>query len=275
MSNHTAFPLSSESIPESTPSQSSKRRRLNDASHTLSKPFKSPYKIPLNPQPDTQINIPTPSPSPLKDDGKARGSRLPASSPPEPSYASVTTPHGKSLLDSNGSEVTELPILQKHHTHLLNHLSASRASLETSNQALKVEESDRDADLEGLIAKWRLASRAAAEEVFAKARDKVNKMGGVGAMRDREKMRTETAWGWDDAPKKENEDSEIDNDRDIDGFRLGEKEGEEQDEREDGAEKRENLVDDNEGYTMDNMLKSLNIELGLIGFDKALQRWVD
>ena len=117
-----------------------------------------------------------------------------------------------------------------------------------------------------LIQKWRNASRAAAEDVFAKARDRVNKMGGVSAMRDREKQSREKAWGWDDdQPKKTDGGDEVEE----------EDEGEEQDEREEGVRKVEDEGDGEEGYTMDMMLKSLNIELDIIGYDKGMQRWVD
>ena len=45
-------------------------------------------------------------------------------------------------------------------------------------------------------------SRAAAEEVFAGVRDKVNRMGGVGAWRERERGKRE--WrGWGDEEEKE------------------------------------------------------------------------
>ena len=44
--------------------------------------------------------------------------------------------------------------------------------------------------------------------------------------------------------------------------------------REDGRNEGEE-EDEEGGYTMDMMLKSLNVELGVIGFDKEGQRWVD
>ena len=167
--------------------------------------------------------------------------------------------------------------LQKQHTRLLNQLSAARSHLETSNQALKIESSNRDVELEALIFKWRAASRATAEKVFAGARDKVNKMGGVGAMRDRERQSKQKAWGWDDEPKKNDEADEDDEtgQEDSDGFRIGEKEGEEQDEREEGAKKADAFGEEDGGYTMDMMLKTLNIDLDIIGFDKGLQNWID
>lgn len=118
-------------------------------------------------------------------------------------------------------------------------------------------------------------------------------------------------WGWEEAPKVvEGGDGDEDENGDGDGEGKGglrgemEEEGEdgtgyrygrayggrmddgeeveEVDEREEGALKRkgrdgEEDDDDEEekGYTMDMMLKSLNVELGVVGFDRALQRWVD
>ena len=66
--------------------------------------------------------------------------------------------------------------------------------------------------------KWKAASRAAAEEVFAGARDRVNRMGGLRGLREREQTRNEglTGWGWDQEDKKR---------RDSEGEEL---EGEEQ-----------------------------------------------
>lgn len=42
-----------------------------------------------------------------------------------------------------------------------------------------------------LIDRWRAASQAAAEEVFASTRDRVNRMGGVGAWQEREREQRE------------------------------------------------------------------------------------
>lgn len=124
-----------------------------------------------------------------------------------------------------------------------------------------------------LVQKWKIVSRAAAEDVFAGARDRVNKMGGVGAMKEREKERREKTWGWDEEPKREG--GEGDGEEDGTGFGGERDAGEEQDEREEGARKGEEEVGDEEGYTMDMMLKTLNIELDDIGYDKGLQKWVD
>lgn len=113
-------------------------------------------------------------------------------------------------------------------------------------------------------------------------------MGGVGAMRERERDRMVGSYGWDEGPVSKNGDGDGDGDgEDGAGFRarVGEEDGtgfgrmdaEEVDEREEGA--RGAQVDDDGdeegGYTMDLMLKSLNVDLRVIGFDKGLQKWVD
>ena len=102
-------------------------------------------------------------------------------------------------------------------------------------------------------------------------------MGGVGAMRDRERQSKEKTWGWDDEPKREEEADDDDETgrEESNGFRIGEKEGEEQDAREEGAEKVDAYGDEDEGYTMDMMLRTLNIDLDIIGYDKMLQKWID
>lgn len=83
--------------------------------------------------------------------------------------------------------------------------------------------STTDADLEVLIERWRAASRAAAEELFASTRDRVNRMGGVGAWREREKEQREWRTKW--------EKEEMEAERGGRGEEEGEEEGEERREK--------------------------------------------
>lgn len=140
-----------------------------------------------------------------------------------------------------------------------------------------------------LTAKWRAASRAAAEEVYRGARDRVNRMGGVAAVRERERerkrTRTEDAWGWEErsAPPERGEDGE--GEEGDEGEEVNEMEEMERERREgSGLEDVEAEEDNHEeedegdgegGYTMDMMLKTMNIDLGVIGFDREGQRWID
>ncbi len=89
--------------------------------------------------------------------------------------------------------------LQKQQRALESQLRSLRTEIDTLEQALQIERSGRDVKLEALRRKWRAASRQAAEEVYAGARDRVNRMGGVKAWRERErdKGKREDAWGWD------------------------------------------------------------------------------
>jgi hypothetical protein len=73
----------------------------------------------------------------------------------------------------------------------------------TLQQALKIlEDPNRSEELVALAEKWRGAARLAADAVFAGARDKVNRMGGVGAWREKERERIEWQRSWDDAEQK-------------------------------------------------------------------------
>lgn len=108
-----------------------------------------------------------------------------------------------------------------------------------------------------MIEKWRVKSREAAEIVFVGVKERVERAGGVKGLKGRE--RGGGGWGWDDVGKGDGEGREGCEDE------GGEKKEEEEEEEE--AEEGE--------YTMDMMLKSLNIDLGVIGFDKKAQKWVD
>jgi hypothetical protein len=65
------------------------------------------------------------------------------------------------------------------------------------SQALSLATSNKDENLARLIDTWRTASRAAAEELFAKTRDRVNRMGGVGAWKEKEREQKEWRQKWD------------------------------------------------------------------------------
>lgn len=171
----------------------SKRRRLN-ASSTLSKPFKSPLRnrdAPSHPPSSTLDAISTP-----KDEPES------SSSPPTPnadtdpfvspgaaahpqkflSAAKLPKPKRSLLADP------ELLELQEQERSLQSRLATLRNELDNARQALRIETSSRHAELEGLIVKWRLVSQEAADEVFAGAQERVGKMGGMAAWRERSKQ---------------------------------------------------------------------------------------
>ena len=72
-----------------------------------------------------------------------------------------------------------------------------RNEIQILTQAHALATSTKDEDLQLLIDRWRTASRAAAEELFGSTRDRVNRMGGVGAWKEREKEAKERTVKWD------------------------------------------------------------------------------
>ena len=181
-----------------------KRRRLDESNSTLSKPFRSPLKVDVksrirhincneqNAQPanvtDNEVSAPQPSPT----------ERTTTTYQPSPVNSCSPVRKPATLLTSSPRAPPKDPqylFLQKQHSALILQLSKLRHSLDTAQQALKIQTSNTDSELEILILKWKLVSREAAEELFRSAKDRVNRMGGVGAWRERNEKRLH---GWDD-----------------------------------------------------------------------------
>jgi hypothetical protein len=261
-----------------------KRRRLDESNSVLSKPFKSPV-IKKKQAPDDYAAQPTPP-------SKATTIDQPPSSPPKlssspglptlrrptatySSLSSPTRPTPSRQRPTSLIHATKDPTyvaLQKQHSALLLELSHLRTTLDTAQQAVKISTSATDAELEALIHKWRTASREAAEELFRGARDRVNKMGGVGAWRERSRQQ-QGGWGDDDEGEKNEDGSELTPaQREARAVMMEEMKAE----MEKYGEKKEQVVEekDDESFTMDMMLRQLNVEPDVIGYDKASQRWV-
>ncbi|KAF2713915.1 hypothetical protein K504DRAFT_424947 [Pleomassaria siparia CBS 279.74] len=263
-----------------------KRRRLNTATKTLHKPFKSPFRTPLkaaatdliaSETPDTaaasivardytstrptggKVFEPSPIPNPS-------ASRLPVSTPTRPL-------HHKRPISTTATPTPKLkPSLTRDTINL-------RADIQLLTQALSLCTSTKDEDLAVLVDRWRTASRAAAEEVYAGTRDRVNRMGGVGAWKSREKEQMEWRTKWD----KEEAEAEMERRKameepgegdDVGGFRDRYEEYGDADQLKNGSgEQNEACGNDDDSFTMDMMLKTLHIDLKLIGYDKEGQRW--
>ncbi|KAF2246674.1 hypothetical protein BU26DRAFT_541735 [Trematosphaeria pertusa] len=241
-----------------------KRRRLNEAAKTLQKPFKSPFRTPLKP------NL---------------GSDPPSSDPPEIStpaasvFAPQTTPRVTKPLLVPPNVATPTRALQKKAAlskpSLTREIMQLRNEIQILQQAAALATSSKDEDLLVLIERWRTASRAVAEELFASTRDRVNRMGGVGAWKEREREQKE----W--RQKREMEEFEAEREAERERLEEARENGqitEEAFERfEEGEEKKEEeerfQCADDDSFTMDMMLKTLNIKLELIGYNKEAQRW--
>ena len=270
-----------------------KRRRLNE---TVNKPFKSPIRGPLKPT----SAIPNASPlanSPLNASNpvsKPLAVALERSRAPSTPTALRKAPTRPALPTSNELTDPKLASTIQHavqeNRKLERQILQTKQDVDLLGQALAIVHGGGDAELDALEEKWRGAARLAAEELFASARDRVNRMGGVHAWRDGERERRERVNGWfsqDDGGQKPQESSDVDEDDedgktrehgtwDYDFTREGDEgTADEETERARQRKKEEDEYDaDNNGFTMDMMLRSLGISLELIGYSKDRQMWV-
>lgn len=262
-----------------------KRRRLNDATKTLHKPFKSPFRTPLKP------NIGSDPPS---SDPPDTVSSTPVSAYPEPP-SSHNKPYSRSAaatalgartatpVKRGSTPLVTRPILTTTSRTFRSTTSKPSVALEIMQirndiqiltQAQALATSTKDDDLLVLVDKWRTASRTAAEELFGTTRDRVNRMGGVGAWKEREKESKERQRKWD----QEEREAEIER---LEEAKENGEVSEEAYERytemaEDKVEvEKETFKDsaDDDSFTMFMMLKTLNIDPQLIGYNTEAQRW--
>ena len=157
-------------------SHAAKRRRVKSASHTLSKPFRSPFKAATKPQEDRECGASAGSPNPpaISDEKRpAEPALTPRRTPFGPSPSRTAEPRRWSR--ANFSNEPILNSLLKEERSLERELKELKAELDTVEQARKIETKEEDEELVGLIEKWKGAARVAAEEVFEKVSDRVNR----------------------------------------------------------------------------------------------------
>ncbi|CAN9325021.1 unnamed protein product [Alternaria alternata] len=274
-----------------------KRRRLNEATKTLQKPFKSPFRTPLKPSigddppssdppelhtparktSETNVNTAR-NIAPASHYAQHSTTAEPSTRPlPTRATSKVTARVSKTLV-SRPNTTTPLRLASKKTTSkpsVAREIMQLRNEIQMLTQAQTLATSTKDDDLVMLIDKWRTASRAAAEELFGSTRDRVNRMGGVGAWKEREKESKERQMQWD------KEEMEAEREKMEKAKESGDVSEEEYDryaemdsEREKGEEEKETFkCADDDSFTMDMMLKTLNIDLKLIGYNKEAQRW--
>ncbi|KAL5400427.1 hypothetical protein PMIN03_012382 [Paraphaeosphaeria minitans] len=175
-----------------------KRRRLNDATKTLHKPFKSPFRTPLKPSLGSGPPSSDPPDIGIPSVSTASNSGIIQERPVSfrPSLDHSTTDAAKPLLPRPSIPTpTRIPRSQKKvapsRPSLTREIVDLRNDVQILSQAHALATSSNDSDLLILVERWRTASRAAAEELFATTRDRVNRMGGVGAWKDREREHKE------------------------------------------------------------------------------------
>jgi hypothetical protein len=204
-----------------------KRRKLDESSSTLSKPFKSPMRVGVNSQnhqinhkeqtvPDQRAKVTVHQTNSYANVIEVENNSLHQSTtepplPPSSSSAIRKPPPRLSSSPRGPAEDPEYLSLQKQHSALVLQLSKLRQALDTAQQALKIQSSNTDVELELVIGKWQRISREAAEELFASAKDRVNRMGGVGAWRERNQKQTQR---WDEE-EPVNQDALTDEQKDL------------------------------------------------------------
>ncbi|KAL2796119.1 hypothetical protein BJX66DRAFT_146478 [Aspergillus keveii] len=274
----------------SSQTASAKRRRLDNASAALSRPFKSPLRRDTptvvkeeaaTPEKDQSIeSIPSTRSTPLLEKTPQNPLRTPTSTntlttpPPTARKRNIYRQHTAASQKPVSAD-PEIQDLQKEQRALQSRLAALRSELDTVQQALRIESSSRDEDLETLIVKWKKVSQDAAEEVFTGAQERISRMGGVKGWR--EKMRNaDNRWEQEEMESWfGNVDAEaLDYDADEVEARRAEMREEAEKKARMEQKKREAEANESEEFTMDMMLKTLNIDLKLIGYDKAGQRWI-
>ncbi|PPJ55178.1 hypothetical protein CBER1_05427 [Cercospora berteroae] len=289
-----------------------KRRKLNDAAEKLRKPFVSPMRSRKPDQPPTNsplvnnVNktvgaVTTYTPSTLAHTIQSSHPVL-LKEPAPPSSVkrtTFTTPQRRTILPQTSRSKNADPeerTIQKANSALELQIRRIQNELDILKQAETLSNSTTDADLEELREKWRLASQYAAEELFGTVKERVCRMGGVAAWREMEKKKHDRSHGLGDFAEPEAVDDDADCEFDSQGEELPEDEQEyrkklKRKARQEAMEAMdepdeprqptsvENEVwqepgKDDDTFTMDMMLRSLNIDLSVIGYDKQLQKWI-
>ncbi|KAJ5738652.1 hypothetical protein N7493_001807 [Penicillium malachiteum] len=249
----------------STNGNPNKRRRL-DATSALSRPFKSPLRRPApeaasDSTPSKPKSTPpqndTPSVSqgdqPNKNQDKSVNlSNSPSvnASPRVPRTPGLRPPRKSLMVDP------ELLDLRKQQRLLQSRIATMRTDLDNVRQAQRIESAGKEGELEALIVKWRLVSQEAADEAFSNAQERVNRMGGMTAWNERTK-RDAVQWDFEE-PQPHNDEADLDADVLEDIAQAKKKQEEEADQE----------------FTMEYMLRTLQIEHKLIGFDPATGNWI-
>jgi Swi5-dependent recombination DNA repair protein 1 len=266
---------------------------MNDASKTLSKPFRSPFKIPFK------------SPVKASDSDSIQSPNTPITKPvvlaeKTPNLlANPATPHARNKKTFSSplqtarlnADSTIAPLLRTQR-ELEKEVRQLKEELDTAEQAKKIEAGKRGADgevdeeLRLLVTKWKGASRMAAEEMFGRVRDRVNRMGGPRAWKEIQKKQADSRSQWETEQNEPvNEDSDSDEDPAVSEERKKRKREladqydveiesvSERSQRRVTPEEEKNGDDDE--FTMAMMLRTLNVELDVIGYNKDEERWVD
>ncbi|KAG6368673.1 hypothetical protein INS49_002886 [Diaporthe citri] len=289
-----------------------KRRRVDAANATLRKPFHSPL---LRRQPDAgESSTPGSSKTPDTNGNKRSFEEVYSpsspSAPRQPQSARATRPlgnllHGRpasplKLSVSSGTEAApkrktsgpkEGRAVPGDDNPFFALASAHRTSgrdtiardldrrLETVRQAGEIEAASErsrpgepvDQELRDLVVKWRGASRLAAEELFETVKERVDNAGGPKAWKEMQQRQQEFYQGFDQESPTRSKPA----DEDLDAEYSQEVQDHlEEAGRCEAAEGKPD-EDDEPDFTMAHMLRSLNIDFPLLGYDEKEDKWIN
>jgi len=150
-----------------------KKRRLNQGTAFLNKPFRSPLR---------------PTPGSHNEQKSSPDAKLQANTNRDLPSPRMTTPSDSIETPENlhmtvDSAKVAYKDVQKEYTALSLHLKKLSQSLDVAQQALQIEKSDQDIQLQALISKWKAVAQDAAEKLFVDAKERIDQMGGVSAWR--------------------------------------------------------------------------------------------
>ena len=156
-----------------------KRRKLDVANSTLAKPFRSPLRTSANNTASQAGETNERRPKQHHTDSataltphQLRSSTAYEGNTPLPPSPIVTTKQQDAALGN-------IDALQTEYSALARKMTSLRQSLDTAQQALQIETTDKSSDINSLIVKWRSVVQDSAEELFEDAKQRVEKEGGV------------------------------------------------------------------------------------------------
>lgn len=187
-----------------------KRRRLDEATSALARPFKSPLRKDGDGVVYRDPSVKNDKEGSMSEVGKSfrhitskeAMAHKPVLSSAPPRYY-ITPRQYRTPLKMD----PELVALQKEQISLQSRLATLRSQLDTAQQALRIESSPRDEELQALTEKWKKVSQNVADELFVSAKDRIERMGGVDAWKEKERMR-KVQMSWDDEEGREIEASD-------------------------------------------------------------------
>ncbi|KEF57088.1 uncharacterized protein A1O9_07278 [Exophiala aquamarina CBS 119918] len=218
-----------------------KRRRLESTQLTLNKPFRSPLRT-------TRTTL-------------SDGSDM-AASGANPHVTTAPALHHASPSKASNFSLASIPAKGHNQYALLTRkLHKLRQSLDIAEQALQIVTSGQNDQLEALTTKWKFIAHGAADELFIDTKARIDDMGGLETWTQKAQD-DKLLWAEDERHKSHGSQSSI------------------LEPDEDDTSVEPNLSQSpkpivHQAFTMQLMLRQMNVDPTAIGFDEESERWVN